>query len=33
MIYLETERFILRDYREDDFNEYYWLKTDSETMY
>lgn len=33
MIYLETERLILRDYREDDFNEYYRLKTDTETMY
>lgn len=33
MIYLETERLILRDYREDDFNEYYRLKTDSKTMY
>ncbi len=33
MIYLETEHFILRDYREDDFNEYYRLKADPETMY
>ena len=33
MIYLETERLILRDYHEDDFNEYYQLKTDSKTMY
>ena len=33
MIYLETKRLILRDYREDDFNEYYRLKTDSKTMY
>ena len=33
MIYLETERLILRDYREDDFNEYYRLKSDSKTMY
>lgn len=33
MIYLETERLILRDYREDDFNEYYRLKADSKTMY
>ena len=33
MIYLETERLILRDYCEDDFNEYYRLKTDSKTMY
>lgn len=33
MIYLETERFILRDYCESDFNEYYRLKSDSKTMY
>lgn len=33
MIYLETERLILRDYREDDFSAYYKLKTDSRTMY
>lgn len=33
MIYLETERLILRDYREDDFEEYYRLKSDSGTMY
>lgn len=33
MIYLETERLILRDYREADFSEYYQLKTDSKTMY
>ncbi len=33
MIYLETERLILRDYRESDFNEYYQLKSDSKTMY
>ncbi|MDE7446108.1 MAG: GNAT family N-acetyltransferase [Lachnospiraceae bacterium] len=33
MIYLETKRLILRDYCEDDFNEYYRLKTDSKTMY
>ena len=33
MIYLETEHLILRDYREDDFLEYYQLKTDSKTMY
>lgn len=32
MIYMETERLILRDYREDDFNEYYRLKTDSEII-
>ena len=33
MIYLETERLILRDYREDDFSAYYKLKPDSRTMY
>ena len=33
MIYLETERLILRDYREDDFDVYYRLKSDSKTMY
>lgn len=33
MIYLETERLILRDYREDDFDEYYRLKADAKTMY
>ncbi len=33
MIYLETERLILRDYREDDFDEYFRLKTDEKTMY
>lgn len=33
MIYLETERLILRDCREDDFSEYYQLKADSKTMY
>lgn len=33
MIYLETERLILRDYREDDFDDYYRLKADAETMY
>lgn len=33
MIYLETERLILRDYREDDFSEYYRLKSDPKTMY
>ena len=33
MIYLETERLILRDYCEGDFNEYYRLKTDSKTIY
>lgn len=33
MIYLETERLILRDYRENDFSDYYRLKSDSKTMY
>lgn len=33
MIYLETERLILRDYQEYDFNEYYRLKSDPRTMY
>lgn len=33
MICLETERLILRDYREDDFDEYYRLKADAKTMY
>ena len=33
MIYLETERLILRDYREDDFDAYFQLKTDEKTMY
>ena len=33
MIYLETERLVLRDYREDDFKDYYRLKADSQTMY
>lgn len=33
MIYLETKRLILRDYCEDDFDEYYRLKSDAQTMY
>lgn len=33
MIYLETERLILRDYCEEDFPEYFKLKTDPKTMY
>ena len=33
MICLETERLILRDYCEDDFDSYYQLKADSKTMY
>lgn len=32
MIYLETERLILRDYCVDDFEEYFRLKSDPETM-
>lgn len=33
MIYLETDRLILRDYEESDFDVYYRLKTDDKTMY
>ena len=33
MIYLETERLILRDYTESDFDAYFKLKNDSRTMY
>ena len=33
MISLETERLIFKDYREDDFDEYFRLKTDEKTMY
>ena len=33
MIYLETERLILRDYTIDDFEDNYRLKTDDQTMY
>ena len=33
MIRLETERLCLRDYVETDFEAYYKLKTDDETMY
>lgn len=33
MLYFETERLILRDYNECDFEEYYRLKSDPETMY
>lgn len=33
MIYLETERLILRDYHDKDFNDYYRLKSDTRTMY
>ena len=32
-IYLETERLILRDYIESDFENYYRLKSDTKTMY
>ena len=33
MINLETDRLILRDYTESDFDAYYKLKTDDKTMY
>lgn len=33
MIMLETDRLYLRDYVEDDFEAYYKLKTDDQTMY
>ena len=33
MINLETDRLILRDYNESDFDAYYKLKTDDKTMY
>lgn len=33
MIYLETERLILRDYRESDLDDYFRLKANPETMY
>ena len=33
MIYLETDRLILRDYSADDIDAYYRLKTDEQTMY
>ncbi len=33
MIYLKTQRLILRDYNGNDFEAYYRLKSDSETMY
>ncbi len=33
MIKLETERLCLRDYAEADFEAYYKLKTDDQTMY
>ena len=33
MLYLETERLILRDFQESDFESYYRLKSDDKTMY
>lgn len=33
MLHLETERMILRDFQETDFESYYALKSDPETMY
>ena len=33
MISIETDRLILRDYKESDFDAYYRLKTDDKTMY
>ncbi len=33
MIYLETDRLILRDYVTDDFEDYFKLQTDDQTMY
>ena len=33
MIYLETDRLILRDYVTGDFDDYYRLMTDDQTMY
>lgn len=33
MIYLETGRLILRDYTSEDFEEYFRLMTDDQTMY
>ena len=33
MIYLETDRLILRDYVTGDFDDFYRLKTDDQTMY
>ena len=33
MMYLETERLILRDYKEDDREAYFRLKSDPKTMY
>lgn len=33
MLYLETDRLILRDFREADFESYFRLKSDDKTMY
>lgn len=33
MLYLETDRLILRDFEESDFESYYALKSDDRTMY
>ncbi len=33
MIHLETDRLILRDYTDEDFDVYYKLKSDAQTMY
>ena len=33
MIHLETDRLILRDYTDKDFDAYYKLKSDTQTMY
>ena len=33
MISLETERLIFKDYIDDDFDEYFRVKTDEKTMY
>lgn len=32
-IYIETERLILRDYKKEDFEEYFRLKNDEKTMF
>ena len=33
MLYLETERLILRDFQQEDFESYFRLKSDPKTMY
>ena len=33
MLYIETDRLILRDFEESDFESYYRLKSDEKTMY